>query len=247
MQNKRITELRAERQRLAESYPVGHNRARRRDERIAALDAEISRLEEEGSHAEYSTGLSPRVLLHSVDTDSLQGRSYAPLESEEGTQGTVLGITQVVQGLRQFVLFGVLLDTGRFVEAASWEITEDDEYPSGLLPMLDCNKTFAEGIANPTIPETPGTYGDGLGADPAPLPRLSDAEQVEGEAYPGYLRRVGGDYRESGKDATAEDYEESAERLERTYRTLAALAERSDVPAAVAAELRRAAVEAVQR
>jgi hypothetical protein len=34
-------ELLAERERLATSYPAGHNRARRYDERIAAIDAEL--------------------------------------------------------------------------------------------------------------------------------------------------------------------------------------------------------------
>lgn len=43
------------------------------------------------------------------------------------------------------------------------------------------------------------------------------------ETFPEYLGRVGSDYRESGNEATAQDYEEAAERIEQGYADISAI------------------------
>jgi hypothetical protein len=42
---------------------------------------------------------------------------------------------------------------------------------------------------------------------------MSDWKQVSHNDFAAYLRRVGSDYRDSGREATAEDYEEAARRI----------------------------------
>lgn len=165
-----------------------------------------------GTHSEYRPGLSPRVVLHTVDTEGLQGRPYPPRVRQEGEQGSVVGVARADDGYGP-ALYAVLLDTGAYVEVAPWEIAEDDELPAEagraaeVGGLLDANKEFAAGLLEPA------------GGKPSPF--SAEGAQDRGETFPDYLRRVGADYAESGNDATAEDYGEAADRINRAVADLA--------------------------